>query len=64
MLARVQRLEQARRPASPFVLWFGTLDAWEAEAREGVSAGRLDQRDVPVVIAAVRRWHDEALWAR
>jgi hypothetical protein len=65
LLARVQRLEQSRRPTSPFELIFGSLDAWEAEVRLGIDAGHLDSRDVPVVVAAVRRWHrDEGAWAR
>lgn len=64
MLARVQRLEQSGRTRSPFELEFGSLDAWEAECRAGIEAGELDPRDVPVVILAVRRWHDGRCWAR
>ena len=62
MLARVQRLEQARRPTSPFEIWFGSLEAWEAECQAGIDAGQLDSRDVPVVMMAVRRWHAEGGW--
>lgn len=64
MLARVQRLEQARAPTSPFVLDYGSLDAFEAECRAGIDEGELDPRDMPVVIAAIRRWHDEGAWSR
>ena len=59
MLARVQRLEQARAPTSPFALALGSLDAWEAEMRRGIDAGLLDARDTPMVMMAVRRWHAE-----
>jgi hypothetical protein len=62
MLARVQRLEQARRPTSPFEIWFGSLDAWEAEVRAEIDAGILDPTDMPVVMMAVRRWHREGAW--
>jgi hypothetical protein len=62
MLARVQRLEQARRPTSPFEIWFGSVDAWEAECQSGIDAGLLDRTDVPFVMMAVRRWHSEGAW--
>ena len=63
MLARVARLEHARSPTSPFVLWFGSLETFTDELRAGVAAGRYDARDVPVVIAGVERWHRD-VWAR
>jgi hypothetical protein len=63
MLARVQRLEQARRPPlSPFELAFGSLEAWEAKCHAGISAGMLDSNDMPVVMMAVRRWHHDGVW--
>lgn len=62
MLARVQRLEQARRPTSPFELWFGSLDAWEAECQSGIDARTLDPTDVSFVMMAVRRWHHDGVW--
>jgi len=64
MLARVQRLEQARRTTSPFELWFGSLEAWEAECQSEIDAGVLDLKDMPVVMMAVRRWHCEGAWSR
>jgi hypothetical protein len=64
MLARVQRLEQARRPPlSPFEQAFGSLEAWEADVQAGIDAGRLDRIDMPVVIACVRRWHTDGVWS-
>jgi hypothetical protein len=64
LLARVQRLEQARRaPRSPFEQAFGTLEAWEADVQAGIDAGTLDRIDMPVVIACVRRWHRDGVWS-
>lgn len=64
MLARVQRLEQARRPLlSPFEEAFGSLAAWEAECQAGIRAELLDERDMAVVILAVRRWHYDGVWS-
>lgn len=62
MLARVQRLEHSRSPVSPFESAFGSLADWEEECQSGINEGRLDARDIPVVIAAIRRWHSEGLW--
>lgn len=64
LLARVQRLEQSRTPTSPFEREYGSLDAFEAECQSGIDAGLLDPRDMPVVMASIRRWHDVGLWAR
>lgn len=64
MLARVQRLEQARSQTSPFERAFGSLADWEAECQSGIGEGRLDSRDMPVVMMALRRWHSEGVWAR
>lgn len=63
LLVRVARLEQARAaPQSPIEAMFGSFDAFEAEARAGVDAGKLDSDDMPVVLASLRRWHVEGLW--
>lgn len=63
LLARVQRLEQARSLKSPFERAYASLDAWEGECQSGIDAGLLDPRDMPVLMAAVRRWHREGAWA-
>lgn len=63
MLARVQRLEQARvAPMSPFERWYGSLGAFEAETQARLEAGALDPIDVPLVLAAIRGWHRDGLW--
>ena len=64
MLARVQRLEQARAPISPFERDYGSLDIWAAECVAGIEAGLLDPRDMPIVVMAVQRWHRDGVWAR
>jgi hypothetical protein len=52
LLARVQRLEQARRaPRSPFEVGWGSVDAWATEVEAGFDTGTLDRIDKPVVIA-------------
>ena len=64
MLARVQRLEQARAPVSPFERDYGSLCAWETDCQAGIDAGLLDPRDVAIVVMAVQRWHRDGVWAR
>ena len=62
MLARVQRLEHSRSCTSPFESAYGSLLAWEADCQSAMDAGRMDSRDVPLVVTAVRRWHGEGVW--
>lgn len=54
MLARVGRLERATR--SPLLNLFGPMEKLEAEVHAGVADGRYDPRDMPVVLASVKRW--------
>ena len=63
MLARVQRIENARSPTSKFERAWGPLADWEAECQSGIDEGRLDLRDMPVVMMALRRWHTEEVWS-
>jgi hypothetical protein len=56
-------LEQARRaPKSRIEAAYGSVEAWEATMQAGIDAGTLDPIDMPVVIASVRRWHQEGLF--
>ena len=64
LLARVAKLEQARTPTSPVELWFGSIEAFSEEMRAGIATGIYDQRDMPVVIAGVERWHRDCAWGR
>lgn len=54
MLARVQRLEQAR--TSPCAQLIGPIEEFDAYIRNGIAVGKLDPRDAPVVIVCLRRW--------
>lgn len=59
MLARVQRLEQARASVwSPFALAFGSTAAFADHLRESGA----DPRDVPTLIAAIERWDSDGVW--
>ena len=57
MLARVQRLEQARQaPVSPIVAAYGSIEAFAADA-DG-----LDAIDFAGVVAALQRWERDGVW--
>lgn len=62
---RVQRLETGAKPRpSPFARWYGSFDAWvETQILPGIESGELDGADIIVVIAALRRWEEDGLWA-
>lgn len=64
LLARVQRLEERRSPSSPFERWYGSVEAFTDELRAGIADGSYDPLDMPVVIAAIERWHADGVWAR
>jgi hypothetical protein len=59
---RVRRLEQLRARPSPIEVMYGSIDAFEAEMQRGIDAGRFDRGDMPHVLAAIRRWHDDGAW--
>lgn len=59
MRARVQRLEHAR--VTPLQRMLGTPDQFAAECQAGVDAGIYDRRDMPAIVASVRRWMREGL---
>jgi hypothetical protein len=64
LLARVTRLERVKAPpVSAFELDYGSLEAFEAAAQAMIDAGTLDRRDGPVVLASIRRWHTDEVWA-
>lgn len=57
LLARVRKLEVERM--NPMLAKFGGPDGWaafEADAQAGVAEARYDRRDIPAVIASLRRW--------
>ncbi len=60
---RVRKLEAARiAPRSPIESAYGSFDAFEAQARDAIGAGTLDDKDMPTVLTCLRRWHREGAW--
>ena len=63
MLSRVRRLERARvAPRSPLERAYGSMEAFADEMQAGMDAGTLDRNDMPVILASLRRWHQEGVW--
>lgn len=63
LLTRVARLEAQRAtPRSPIEVAYGSMDAFAEQVQAEIDAGKLDRADMPVVLAALRRWHDDAVW--
>jgi len=62
---RVKRLEAGEKPRpSPFARWYGSFDAWvESQILPSIERGELDGADIIVVVAALRRWEEDGLWA-
>lgn len=57
MLARVRRLQMEK--VHPILAQMGGEAGWaavQADVKVGLSHGRYDSRDMPVVIAALRAW--------
>ena len=54
LLARVARLEQAK--VSVVLRLIGSVEQFEASVISGIENDTLDSRDMPIVLASVRRW--------
>ena len=39
------------------------MDAFEDRVQSDVAAGKLDSHDMPMVLAALYRWHKDRAWA-
>ena len=64
MLVRVQKLEAARAVLkSPIEVAYGSMDAFAIKVQVDVVAGKLDRTDAPVLVASLRRWHADRVWA-
>lgn len=63
---RVARIERAAMPRpSPFVLAFGSFDAWvERQVLPGIEGGLLDRADMIDVVCALRAWEATGVWER
>lgn len=62
MAVRVRRLEREAAPASPIVRAYGSFDAYAAKVQADIDAGRLDSRDMAVVVSALRAWETNRVW--
>lgn len=63
---RLAKLEDAEKPRpSPFVVLFGSFDAWvEQEVLPGVEGGALDEGDMVELVASLRRWEHDGTWGQ
>jgi hypothetical protein len=60
LLARVVRLEtRGKTPRSPIAIAYGSYDAFEVKVQSDIDAGKLDSVEMPIVLAALRRWQSE-----
>ena len=60
LLSRVARLElQRKKTQSPIELAYGNYDAFEQKVRMDIMASKLDAVEMPLVLAALRRWQRE-----
>ncbi len=65
MLSRVAKLEAGRASGrSPIERWFGSMDAFEAEVRADMDAGKVDRIDMEGVLACLRSWHHKGVWGQ
>ena len=60
LLARVRQIESAQAvPRSRIAVWYGTFAAFEAGVHADTVSGKFDQVEMPLVLAALRRWQRE-----
>ena len=59
----MRRLESAHSPCTPINGWYESLDSFIEQLQAEIDAGRLCRFDGPILIACIRRWHREELWA-
>ena len=53
----------AKPKPSPFMILFGSFDAWgECEVLPGIEGGVLDRHDMVAVVAALCRWERDGTW--
>jgi len=62
LAARVAKLEHATVATSPIGAAFGSFAAFEAFCDAGVADGVFDPRDVPFIVACLRRWENDGTW--
>jgi hypothetical protein len=60
LLTRVSRIETQRSPRPSLIeVWYGTFAAFEARVQADITAGKRDKIEMPMVLAALRRWQLE-----
>lgn len=58
--SRVARLEiQRKKTRSPIETAYGSYDAFEDKVQADILAGKLDTVEMPMVLAALRRWQSD-----
>ena len=63
LLTRVAKLEAPQvAPRSPIEVAYGSMEAFADRVNADISAGRLDGIDMPMVLAALARWHRDRVW--
>lgn len=62
---RTARLEKAGKPRPSLIaVWYGSFDAFvESEILPGIESGALDGADMIAIVAALRRWETDGIWA-
>ena len=61
---RVAKLEKANQPIrSPFVILYGTFEAFVDLTYADIRAGKLDERDMLDIVEALRGWEVRGIWA-
>jgi hypothetical protein len=60
---RVANLEKASQPIrSPFVIWYGSFEAFADETYAEIRDGKLDQTEMLEIIEALRDWEVRGVW--
>lgn len=60
LLSRVSRLEvRSQAPRLLLETAYGSVDAFEDKVHSDISAGKLDMVEMPMVLAALRRWQSD-----
>ncbi len=57
LLERVTKLERRHSGPSPIELWYGSFDAFDAQAQKQIDGGALCKADMPVILDILRGWH-------
>ena len=60
LTSRIARLEARRKKTrSPIETAYGSHEAFEEKVQADILAGKLDTLEMPMVLAALRRWQSD-----